>query len=50
MPHIPFLSQKANSSPFYGPDDEIPILVTVLMGLQRNYDINAFFFLKKKSN
>ncbi|KAI8646357.1 permease family-domain-containing protein [Parasitella parasitica] len=34
MPHIPFFHRKANSSPFYGPDDEIPILVTALMGLQ----------------
>ncbi|GAN08234.1 purine permease protein [Mucor ambiguus] len=34
MPHIPFFHRKANSSPFYGPNDEIPILVTVLMGLQ----------------
>ncbi|KAI9480339.1 MAG: permease family-domain-containing protein [Benjaminiella poitrasii] len=34
MPNIPFITRKANSSPFYGPDDNIPILVTVLMGLQ----------------
>ncbi|KAG2237762.1 hypothetical protein INT48_009701 [Thamnidium elegans] len=34
MPTIPFITKKANSSPFYGPDDEIPILVTILMGLQ----------------
>lgn len=35
MPHIPFFHRKANSSPFYGPNDEIPILVTILMGVQR---------------
>lgn len=43
MPHIPFFHRKANSSPFYGPDDEIPILVTVLMGLQRKYKISIEF-------
>lgn len=35
MPTIPFITKKANTSPFYGPDDEIPVLVTILMGLQR---------------
>lgn len=35
IPNIPFLTKKANSSPFYGPNDDIPILVTLLMGLQR---------------
>lgn len=35
MPQIPFLTRKANTSPFYGPDEDIPILVTILMGLQR---------------
>ncbi|KAG2198775.1 hypothetical protein INT47_010561 [Mucor saturninus] len=34
IPNIPFLTKKANSSPFYGPNDDIPILVTLLMGLQ----------------
>lgn len=35
MPHIPFIRQKANRSPFYGPDDEIPTLVAIIMGFQR---------------
>lgn len=50
VPNIPFLTKKANSSPFYGPDDEIPILVTTLMGIQRKYTTPYkpkmyFFFL-----
>lgn len=36
MPRLPFISHRANQSPFYGPDDDIPILVTILMGIQRN--------------
>lgn len=45
MPHIPFLSKKANTSPFYGPDDEIPILVTILMGIQRKdfFSIHQYY-------
>lgn len=35
MPRIPFLQQKANRSPFYGPDDDVPIIVALLMGVQR---------------
>ncbi|KAI9305861.1 permease family-domain-containing protein [Cunninghamella echinulata] len=34
MPRIPFFQQRANSSPFYGPNDEIPILVAIIMGVQ----------------
>ncbi|CAO3587605.1 unnamed protein product [Absidia cylindrospora] len=34
MPRIPFLQPKANESPFYGPNDEIPILVALIMGFQ----------------
>ncbi|CAO3635633.1 unnamed protein product [Mucor hiemalis] len=34
MPTIPFITKKSNTSPFYGPDDDIPVLVTILMGLQ----------------
>ncbi|RCH96239.1 hypothetical protein CU097_014296 [Rhizopus azygosporus] len=34
MPRLPFISHRANQSPFYGPDDDIPILVTILMGIQ----------------
>lgn len=37
MPTIPFITKKSNTSPFYGPDDDIPVLVTILMGLQRKY-------------
>lgn len=45
MPHIPFMSKKANTSPFYGPNDEIPILVTILMGLQRKYKMILFILI-----
>ncbi|KAK9762969.1 hypothetical protein K7432_010768 [Basidiobolus ranarum] len=35
MPRIPFLNRsQVNRSPFYGPDDEIPISVALLMGIQ----------------
>ncbi|ORX80856.1 Xanthine/uracil permease [Basidiobolus meristosporus CBS 931.73] len=35
MPRIPFLQRnQVNTSPFFGPDDEIPISVALLMGLQ----------------
>ncbi|CAO3664583.1 unnamed protein product [Rhizopus stolonifer] len=34
MPRLPFIAQKDNTSPFYGPDDDIPILVIILMGIQ----------------
>ncbi|EIE78716.1 hypothetical protein RO3G_03421 [Rhizopus delemar RA 99-880] len=34
MPRLPFITKRANKSPFYGPDDDIPILVIVLMGIQ----------------
>lgn len=36
MPRIPFIGKSSNvSSPFFGPNDEIPILVAILMGIQR---------------
>lgn len=35
MPRLPFIAKRANKSPFYGPDDDIPILVIILMGIQR---------------
>ncbi|KAK9694205.1 hypothetical protein K7432_013521 [Basidiobolus ranarum] len=35
LPRLPFLNRnRANQSPFYGPDDEIPISVALLMGIQ----------------
>ncbi|KAG0740504.1 hypothetical protein G6F57_000843 [Rhizopus arrhizus] len=34
MPRLPFIAKRANKSPFYGPDDDIPILVIILMGIQ----------------
>ncbi|KAI8578608.1 hypothetical protein K450DRAFT_176210 [Umbelopsis ramanniana AG] len=35
MPRIPFIgSSKSVSSPFFGPNDEIPIMVALLMGIQ----------------
>ncbi|KAI8347667.1 permease family-domain-containing protein [Blakeslea trispora] len=34
MPVLPFMKRTNNGSPFYGPDDDIPILVTILMGIQ----------------
>ncbi|KAI7858313.1 permease family-domain-containing protein [Circinella umbellata] len=34
MPYIPFLKKRANRSEFYGPDDDIPLLVAILMGIQ----------------
>ncbi|KAI8330667.1 permease family-domain-containing protein [Choanephora cucurbitarum] len=34
MPVLPFMKKKSNSSPFYGPNDDIPLLVTLLMGVQ----------------
>lgn len=36
MPRIPFIGKsKSVSSPFFGPNDEIPIMVALLMGVQR---------------
>ena len=40
MPYIPFLRRRANHSEFYGPDDDIPLLVAILMGIQRMFSIN----------
>ncbi|KAI8333452.1 permease family-domain-containing protein [Chlamydoabsidia padenii] len=34
MPRIPYLHPKSNGSPFYGPNDDIPIVVAIIMGLQ----------------
>ncbi|KAI8142761.1 permease family-domain-containing protein [Fennellomyces sp. T-0311] len=34
MPHIPFLKKKANTSPFYGPNDDVPIFLACIMGVQ----------------
>ncbi|KAI9244560.1 permease family-domain-containing protein [Phascolomyces articulosus] len=34
MPYIPFLKKKANRSEFYGPDEDIPVFVAILMGIQ----------------
>ncbi|KAI7849904.1 permease family-domain-containing protein [Circinella umbellata] len=34
IPHIPFLRKKANSSPFYGPNDDVPIFLLLVMGIQ----------------
>ncbi|KAG2171421.1 hypothetical protein INT43_009082 [Umbelopsis isabellina] len=35
MPRIPFIGKSSNvSSPFFGPNDEIPIMVALLMGIQ----------------
>lgn len=35
MPRIPFYKKKVGKSIFYGPDDSIPVLVALLMGIQR---------------
>jgi hypothetical protein len=38
MPRIPFIGNGSSiSSQFFGPDDEIPIIVAILMGIQRMY-------------
>ncbi|KAI8146642.1 permease family-domain-containing protein [Fennellomyces sp. T-0311] len=34
MPHIPFLRKRANRSNFYGPDEDLPIFVAILMSIQ----------------
>jgi hypothetical protein len=40
MPRIPFIGKnKVVSSPFFGPNDEIPIMVAILMGVQRKFHI-----------
>ena len=40
MPYVPFLRRRVNRSEFYGPDDDIPLLVAILMGIQRMFSIN----------
>lgn len=35
MPRIPFYTKRVGKSIFYGPDDSIPVLVALLMGVQR---------------
>ncbi|ORZ16900.1 hypothetical protein BCR42DRAFT_391723 [Absidia repens] len=35
MPRIPFLQPKANEFPLYGPNDEIPIFIALIMEFQR---------------
>ncbi|KAI9490206.1 permease family-domain-containing protein [Zychaea mexicana] len=34
MPYIPFFKKHANRSEFYGPDEDIPVFVAILMGVQ----------------
>ncbi|KAI9493448.1 permease family-domain-containing protein [Zychaea mexicana] len=34
MPHIPFLRRRTNTSPFYGPNDPIPVFLAIVMGIQ----------------
>lgn len=35
MPRIPFYKRKVGNPIFYGPFDDIPVLVALLMGVQR---------------
>ena len=39
MPRLPFLKTRRIKSPFYGPNDEISILLAIVMGLQRKRDL-----------
>ncbi|KAI9316312.1 permease family-domain-containing protein [Dichotomocladium elegans] len=34
VPRLPFITQKVNQSPFYGPNEPIPIFLAFIMGVQ----------------